>query len=497
MKSRIPVTLLFAVTAACCSAGRADGDRMNVLFIAIDDMRPELGVYGVDQVQSPNIDRLAEEGMVFKSAYCQQAICGASRISLMTGMYCQSTKIYGIKLKKKDVLPDIPSLPRHFRENGYQTFSIGKIYHHRDDDPEAWTKEPYRAMKGSGYVTDEANALVELNRETNPKAGTKGPPTEAADVEDSGHHDGKLAVEAIDELRNMDTGKPFFLAVGFRKPHLPFTPPRKYWDLYDPLLIDEASNPYWPENYTPYTMSNFGELRNYYGMPRGTAEVSEDLARHLKHGYYASVSFIDAQVGKILNELDRQGLKENTIVILWGDHGWKLGEHKSWAKHTNFEIDTRVPLIISVPGKGIRSQATDAIVEFVDIYPTLSELCGIDLPTHLEGISFVPLLEDPDRDWKKAAFSVWVGASHRYDEEIQVIGFAMKTDRYRYIEWKRTKTGEVEAVELYDHQSDPDENRNVCDNPEYEDTINELSVMLAAGWEAARPEAIRVREATP
>jgi arylsulfatase A-like enzyme len=496
LKFALQLYLFSFVMNACCSAVGADGNQLNVLFIAIDDLRPELGVYGVDQVKSPNIDRLAEQGLVFNRAYCQEAICGASRISLLTGLYCQSTKIYGIKTKKKDKLPDITSLPKHFKDNGYQTISIGKIYHHSDDDPEAWTKEPYRAMKGSGYVTDEANALVELNRETNPNAGTKGPPTETADIVDHLHHDGMLADRAVDELKGMDKDKPFFLAVGFRKPHLPFTPPKKYWDLYDPSSIDTASNPFWPEHYTPYTMNNFGELRNYYGMPKGKGEVKEDLARHLKHGYYACVSFIDAQVGKILDELDRQGLKENTIVILWGDHGWKLGEHKSWAKHTNFEIDTRVPLILRVPGRGMPDQSSEAIVEFVDIYPTLSELCGLALPAHLEGTSFAPLLEDPDREWKKAAFSVWVHASHRYDEEVQVIGYAMKTDRYRYIEWKRTKTGKVEAVELYDHQSDPEENINVCDKPEYQDVIKELSEMLSAGWSAARPDTSKPAPAT-
>jgi arylsulfatase A-like enzyme len=342
-------------------------------------------------------------------------------------------------------------------------------------------------MKGSGYVTEEARRLVDLNRETNPKAGTKGAPTEAADVDDSEHHDGKLADRAIDELINRDRSKPFFLAVGFRKPHLPFTSPKKYWDLYDPMQIDTAKNPFKPKNYTPYSLSNYGELRNYYGMPKGKKDVNLEQARHLKHGYYACVSFIDAQIGRILQELENQGLKENTIVILWGDHGWKLGEHKSWAKHTNFEIDTRAPLIISAPSIKINKHHSNALVEFVDIYPTLTELCGLPLPDHLEGTSFVPLLKNPDRAWKKAAFSVWVASKYRYDEEIQVIGYAMKTDRYRYIEWIRTRTGEVKASELYDHRNDPDENINIINDPEYTDTIEEMKKVMAAGWKGARP----------
>jgi len=481
------ISLIVGATSLANDSVPSENAKMNVLFIAIDDLRPELGAYGVDQVKSPNIDKLADEGLVFTRAYAQQAICGASRISMLTGMYVQSTKVYGIKLKKKDQLPDITSMPKHFRDNGYNTISIGKIYHHGDDDPEAWSKAPYRAMKGSGYVSKEGRELVLLNQKTNPKAGTKGPATEAADVEDNVHHDGKLAERAIDELKNLDSSKPFFLAVGFRKPHLPFTPPKKYWDLYNPAEIDTATNPFWPENHTKFTMNNYGELRNYYGMPRGKEEVNKELAKQLKHGYYASVSFIDAQVGKILNELDKQGLKEETIVVIWGDHGWKLGEHNSWAKHTNFEIDTKVPLIIHVPGYNTAKNHTSALVELVDVYPTLSELCGLPLPEHLEGMSFVPLLDNPDRDWKKAAFSVWVEGGYRYDEEIQVIGYAMKTDRYRYIEWKRTKTGEVEARELYDHDTDPHENKNVVDQQHYNGTVARLSKMLAQGSKAAKP----------
>lgn len=455
--------------------------KMNVLFIAIDDLRPELGAYGVSQVKSPNIDALAAEGLVFDRAYAQVPICGASRISLLTGLYAQSTGIYGIQLKKKDRLPEITSLPRHFKDNGYKTISIGKIYHHKDDDPEAWSEAPYRAMKGSGYVTQAAKNQVVLNNRHNEKAGSKGPPTESADVPDTWHHDGQLAERAINKIQSLNSQEPFFLAVGFRKPHLPFTPPKQYWDLYNPREIDLASNPFWPKNYTKHTLNNYGELRNYFGMPKGKDDVSDQVARHLKHGYYASISFIDAQVGKILKALSDRGLTDNTIVVVWGDHGWKLGEHKSWAKHTNFEIDSRVPLIMSVPGYNSDKNHTDALVELVDVYPTLSELCGLTLPHHLEGISFAPLLENPDIAWKKAAFSIWVHKKYRYNEEIQVIGYAIQTHRYRYIEWKRTKTGVVEARELYDHEKDPDENINIANQPKHSKTVTKLANMLSAG----------------
>ncbi len=460
--------------------------RKNVLFIAVDDLRLQLGCYGQKQMISPNIDRLASEGLVFERAYCQQAVCSPSRISLLTGLRCETTKIYDLVRKKKDILPDIVSLPKHFRNNGYETISLGKIYHHNEDDPDAWSKPPVRFMVGSGYVTEEAKNLVKLNKETNPNAGTKGPVTEAADVADNVYSDGKLADKAIEELQLLKK-KPFFLAVGFRKPHLPFTTPNKYWDMYDPQKLKLADNPFYPEGVTPYTMNNYGELRNYYNMPRGKERINDELARHLIHGYYACVSFIDAQIGRIIDELDRLGLKDKTIIVLWGDHGWKLGEHDSWCKHTDFEIDCNAPLIISDPEMTRKGAHTRALTEFIDIYPTLCELTGLPKPDHLEGYSFKPLMENPDLPWKKAATSVWVANKYRNDLETQIIGYALKTDRYRYIEWRRTKTGEIMARELYDHQVDPKENKNVAEKSEYAATVKEMHDLMGQDHTSYRP----------
>jgi len=479
-----------ALAGMGCAPGALGGGRKNVLFIAVDDLRPQLGCYGQSSVISPNFDKLAAEGLLFKRAYCQQAICSPSRISLLTGMRCETTKIYGLKHKKKDYLPEIASLPQHFKNNGYETLSIGKIYHHADDDPTAWSREPFRSMKGNGYVTDESMALVEENRKTNPNAGTKGPVTEAADVADNVYSDGKLADRAIEEIRRLKE-KPFFLALGFRKPHLPFTAPKKYWDLYNPDDFKLAENPFPPEGATPYTMNNYGELRNYYSMPRGKERVDDELARHLIHGYHACVSFIDAQIGRVMKELEALGLREQTIIVLWGDHGWKLGEHDSWCKHTNFEIDTNAPLLISAPGMSNKGRTTDALTEFVDIYPTLCELTGLEKPDHLEGISFTPLMENPDLDWKQAAFSIWVEKRFRYDEDVQIIGYTMKTDWYRYTEWKHTKSGEVRTRELYDHKLDPQENRNVVNDPDYVEVVSQLEIQTAKGWRAALPESIK------
>jgi iduronate 2-sulfatase len=460
--------------------------KMNVLFIAVDDLRPQLGCYGHKQMISPNIDKLASKGVAFERAYCQQAVCSPSRISVLSGMRCETHKIYDLDQHFADKWPNIVSLPHHFKNNGYETISLGKIYHHNEDDPIAWSKEPLRFMEGSGYVTEEGKHMVELNRATNPNAGTKGPATEMADVPDNGYSDGKLADKAIEELRLLKN-KPFFLAVGIRKPHLPFTAPKKYWDMYDPNELKLAENNYPPESATPYTMNNYGELRNYYQMPKGNKPVNDQQARQLIHGYFACVSFIDAQIGRIVDELDRLGLKENTIIILWGDHGWKLGEHGSWCKHTDFEIDTNAPLIISVPGMKNQGTKTRALTEFVDIYPTLCELCELSKPDQLEGISFVPLIKNPERPWKKAAFHLWVEAKYRFDLEAQIIGYAMKTDRYRYIEWRHTKSGEIKARELYDHQIDPQENRNAVDDPKYANTLKELERMMKGSWKAALP----------
>ena len=489
MKQFILVSTLlcfFSLNVAAQAQGDQKTAKKNVLFIAVDDLRPQLGAYGHKDIKSPNIDRIAEQGLLFERAYCQQAVCSPSRISLLTGLRCETTQIYGLVRLKKDVIPDIVSLPKHFKNNGYETLSLGKIYHHNEDDPDAWSKPPFRAMGGSGYVTEESKNLVKLNKKTNPKSGTKGPITEAADVADNVYSDGKLADKAIAELQ-LVKDKPFFMALGFRKPHLPFTAPKKYWDMYDPQKLQLADNPFYPEGATPYTMNNYGELRNYYNMPKGKERVNDELARHLIHGYYACVSFIDAQIGRVVDELERLGLKDNTIIVLWGDHGWKLGEHDSWCKHTNFEIDTNAPLLISDPQitkKGIR---TRALTEFIDIYPTLCELTGLPKPGHLEGLSFKPLMENPDRPWKTAATSIWVENKFRYDLETQVIGYAMKTDRYRYIEWRHTKSGEMKARELYDHQVDPEENKNVAEKAEYAETVKEMHDKMGQGHASFRP----------
>ena len=459
--------------------------KMNVLFIAVDDLRPQLGCYGQKQIISPNIDRLAARGLLFERTYCQQAVCAPSRAVVLSGVRPDTSKIYDLNTPLRKAMPDVLSLPEHFKNNGYETISIGKIYHHPKDDMQGWTAEPYRAgtfpegdWKGRGYLTKEAIALVEKYNKADPKMQGRGPAFEAADVADNSYPDGCNTDYALKELERLKD-KPFFLAMGFHKPHLPFNSPKKYWDMYKPEDIKLADNPFIPKDAPTYATTDWGELRSYHGIPqKGTC--SDELAQQLIHGYYACVSYIDAQIGRLLDKLDRLNLSDKTIIILWGDHGWKLGEHAGWCKHTNFELDTHVPMILSVPGMKTAGRRTRALTEYVDIYPTLCEACGLTIPSHLEGRSMMPLLDDPERPWKKAAFSQYPRG--------KIMGHTMRTERFRYTEWRDRKTNELMARELYDHEKDPQENINAVDQPEYERDIRRLAGMLKGGWRAALPE---------
>ena len=474
--------------------------KMNVLFVAVDDLRPQLNCYGETQIKSPNIDKLSQGGMAFTSAFCQHATCGASRASLLTGLRDNSTGIIGLYPKVSDALPDHLTLPQNFKQHGYETISIGKVYHHNDDDLPGWSKTPYRPSDNffpRGYVTEEAQAMVMQRRARkqygywivkDPRA-EKGPATEMADVSYNGYSDGQVADRAIEELqRCKKSEKPFFLSVGFRKPHLPFNAPKKFWDLYSRDDIKLADNPFFPKGHNRYSMNGMGELESYLDTPDEIKEgkLDEDIAKRLIHGYYACVSYIDYCLGLILDELDRLQLRDNTIVVLWGDHGWKLGEHGAWAKHTNFEVDTRVPLILDVPGMKAEGKKCNALVELVDIYPTLSDLCGLSKPDNLEGYSFTPLLDDADKPWKKAAFSQYPRS--RRDAEKLIMGNTVRTQRYRYVEWVHVKSGTVKAKELYDRQKDPKENVNVVDHAEYADVVQKMQTLIKQGWEGALPE---------
>ena len=437
----------------------ADKKTPNVLFIAVDDLRPQLGCYGHKQMISPNIDRLASEGVTFLRSYCQVPVCGASRASLLTGTRPTRDRFLGYATWAERDLPGALSVAEHFKNNGYHTISNGKIFHHRSDCRNSWSEDPWHP-KGHwrNYMLEENQ---KLNRQ---KPKLAGPAYECADVPDNAYFDGMVADKGISDLRRLKReDKPFFLALGFLKPHLPFNAPKKYWGMYKAQEIDLADNPFRPKGAPDAALHNWGELRNYHGIP-AKGPLSEELARKLVHGYYACVSYTDAQIGKVVAELDRLRLRDNTIVILWGDHGWNLGEHGLWCKHCNFETSLHSPLIVTAPGIAGGGKS-NALTEYLDIYPSLCELCDLPQPDHLQGRSFVPLLKNPNLPWKEAVFS-------RYFR-----GDSVKTDRYRYTQW-RGKDGKVYARMLYDHQVDPVENVNISELPRNKELVEKMSNML-------------------
>lgn len=476
-------------TLLCPGSPADSAKRPNVLFIAVDDLRPELGCYGNTVVKSPNIDRLAARGMVFNRAYCQQAVCSPSRSSLLTGTRPDTTKVWDLKTHFRKALPDVVTLPQLFKNNGYFAQGMGKIYHVGYDDPVSWSV-PWAAPKPasmSELQSQDPDAPPAVKKFRDSKEG-RGPAFRAVDLADNELYDGMLAEMAVTALNGVkDRQEPFFLAVGFIKPHLPFVSPKKYWDLYDPAAIPPAPNRFLPKDAPPYAFADKNELWKYDGVP-DVSHLPDDYARRLKHGYYAAVSYMDAQVGRVLDALDASGQRDNTIIVLWGDHGWKLGEHDRWCKHSNAENDTNAPLIISAPGMKHPGGRTDALVEFVDVYPTLAELASLTLPGHLEGTSSVPLLDQPDRRWKPAAFSQYPRKAGGKD----LMGYTMRTDRYRFTRWVRRNNHEkVDAVELYDHKTDPQENVNIAGDPANAALVATLTKQWLAGWKgAAKPDAV-------
>jgi len=485
--------------------------RRNVLFIAVDDLRPSLGCYGDPIAKSPHIDRLVKSGLLFNRAYCQQAVCSPSRTSLMTGRRPDTTRVFDLKTHFRKAIPNVVTLPQLFKQQGYHTQSVGKIYHgissypfgSQLDDPPSWSVPGYlpqlhfyHSPRGMRIAEEWFAKHSKIARKRYPTitfnswkdAVIRGLPWEAPDVPDEEVVDGRIATRAIELLHERKdqldrTRKPFFLAVGFLKPHVPFVAPKKYFDLYPLETIQPVDNPFFPKGAPKFAGLNSAEMRVYYGIPRRGRIADELESRKLYRAYYACVSYVDAQVGRLLAELDRLKLRDNTIVILWGDHGYHLGENGFWCKQTNFELSVHAPLIISVPGQQNTGSKTDALIEFVDIYPSLAELCKLPRPNGLEGTSFKPLLENPQRPWKTAAFSQYprnIGGVGR------VMGRSMRTDRYRFTEWAQPARN-FRVVELYDHKRDPEENQNIADRPENERLVKQLTTQLHAGWRAALP----------
>ncbi len=491
-------------------------DRPNVLFISVDDLRPELGCYGNANIKTPHFDEFSRTAVTFMRGYCQAAVCAPSRASVMTGLRPDSTRVWDLRGKFRENLPDVVTIPQHFHSHGYYTVSMGKIFHNHMPDRVSFDEPDLRPAK---YVTDE---LIdrdpesfyhdpELNRELaivrrrrlekNPKAYADGwaygRSTESFDAPDSEFYDGAQTDLAIETLRRLkEKQQPFFLAVGFYRPHLPFVAPTKYWDFYDREKLPLAPNPFLPRQSPVMAMDSAYELNGCidFGQVKhpSLGSLSEQEARLLKHGYYASVSYVDACFGKLLNGLRELGLDKNTIVVVWGDHGWKLGEHGSWCKQTDYDIDVHVPLLMHVPGKTEHGSKCDRLVELVDLYPTLCDAANIDVPSTIEGTSFFALLTDPTLPWKTAAFSQIHRAPNITPDGGRYMGFSMVTDKYHYVEWRHWNhidgiAGGLVAVELYDQQSDPNEDTNIAELESSVARVSELSRQMSLGWRAAVP----------
>ena len=445
------------------SEGVGQKQKMNVLFISVDDINNDLGVYGHPQVKSPNIDRLAKEGVTFEKAYCQMPWCSPSRSSMLTGLRPNRTKVMDLQYHFRQHLPDVVTLPQLFKNNGYHVARVGKIYHYGNpgdigtnslDDRASWSER----INPAGL--DKTDLEPELINYTPQNNGLGAAMAYFADAKgsDAEHTDGKVADEAIKLLKE-NKNKPFFIAAGFYRPHTPWIAPKKYFDFYDikdislPDISEETKS-----QYPKAAFNNYGKWP-YLGL-------TADQAKECKLSYYASISFLDVQIGRLLDALKKEGLDKNTIVVFWSDHGYHLGEHGLWMKQTLFEESARVPLIISIPGNKNQGKFCKKIVELVDIYPTLADLADLKAPFDLDGVSLVPLLKKPANKWTRPAYT----QINRAD----VPGHSVRTDKWRYSEWAFGKEG----MELYDESTDPKELKNLAYDPQYAPIVSKMKLLL-------------------
>ena len=511
-----PALLFLLISLLSCTDQETKSKKYNVLFVSIDDLAPVIGAYDNPYIHTPNLDEFASTGMTFRRAYCQAAVCAPSRASLMTGLRPDANRVWHLGDKFREINPDIVTMPQHFSKHGYRTVNIGKIFHNYMPDSVSWDEPDLRParylrkewLKRDGetfYVNEETNrqqkikrdSLVQLRPNYYADGWNNGPAWEMEDVHDTLYFDGaqtELAKKALTRLAKQE--QPFYLAMGYFRPHLPFTAPKKYWDLYNRDSIPLANNPNVPKNAPIMAMNSTYELRVYNGfhhLKHPTENIMpEDTARILKHGYYASVSYVDAQFGKLIKHLKDLDIYDNTIIIVWGDHGWKLGDLNSWCKQSNYHIDTHVPMMIRSPGQPNAGKQTFALTELMDMYPSLCELASIPTPDYIQGTSFVPLLSEPDREWKKAAFSQFHRRPKITPDGGRYMGYSIQTKDHHYVEWytwdnELGERGEYVTCELYDHSIDPDETENVADKAAYKELITSLSEQLKTGWEAALP----------
>jgi arylsulfatase A-like enzyme len=474
--------------------------KTNVVFIIVDDLKPLIHDYGEKQINTPNLDSFTKESVAFTNAQSQQAVCAPSRVSFMTGMRPDYTQVLDLKTHMRDKVPDALTLPEYFKQNGYVTAGLGKVLHGaKNDDPQSWSipfihddQLPYSTLTGppADFQYQNKNTqkiykkLLEqkkqgekfsIRRKLN-KLGAR-PSVESEDVPDDALPDGAIAKKSIELLKDFKSKEqPFFLSIGFRKPHLPFVAPKKYWDLYKRENIKLAPYREHAEGAPGYAYHKFGELKNYSDIKMNLdkeGRVIPEKQKELIHGYYASVSYVDAQIGKVLRYLKDSGLEKNTLIILIGDHGWHLGDHGLWCKQTNYEQATRTPLMIKAPGmkQGIMNAHP---VELIDIFPTLCEITGLKKPEKLQGVSLTPVLNGSAKKIKEVALS-------QYPRNGKM-GYSLRSDRYRYIEWhngdyRKSKgyiSGSIDAIEFYDYEKDPLETRNLANDPAYTEIIKKM-----------------------
>jgi iduronate 2-sulfatase len=472
---------------------RATEVRPNVLFLMADDLRPELASYG-SVALTPNLDRLAARSLQFDRAYCQQAVCNPSRSSMLTGRRPSTLGLWNNGTHFRERNPDVPTLPLWFKEHGYTTRCAGKIFHnwHTEvrGDPRSWSAPEFLHYESHGHDEPKTPSPLPPNLASPaPRRYTDVPLYECRDVPDDAYYDGRVAAEAVRVLGELAAAPdPFFLAVGFWKPHAPFNAPKRYWDLYDRETLppwEEAP----PADVPPLALHDSREVR---GLPPSQVTFTPAQAKEMRHGYLACISYFDAQLGKVLDALDRSGARDRTIIVFASDHGYHLGEHGLWGKTSNFEADARVPLLVSVPGSPSAGRRTDSLAELLDLFPTLSELCSLPQAPGLEGSSLVPVLRDPARPAKDAAFTEHPRPAY-FDREPPgtpaAIGFSVRTAEARYTEWRDWTTGTVVARELYEEAQGPFERRNRVDEASFAALRDAAAARLARQFPPGPPSA--------